>query len=106
MNCDFINSLTEEQKLELRKLLDTDTTPKYRVEVEWWDNGNIKTLVEYLGDQPHGKDIGWYEDGQKEWEIDYYQGLLHGKNIRWHEDGQKHWEKDYEYGKLTKEYEV
>jgi antitoxin component YwqK of YwqJK toxin-antitoxin module len=130
VNCDFIKNLTQKQKDELRKLLDTDTTPKYRVEVERYDNGNIKSLKEYLGDQRHGKDIGWYENGQKWWEedyhqgqlhgkhiwwyesgqksreIDYHQGQRHGKSIWWHEDGRKECERDYEYDKCVKEYEV
>jgi antitoxin component YwqK of YwqJK toxin-antitoxin module len=98
MNCDFIKSLIPEQKAELRKLLDTDTAPKYRVEVEYHDNGNIKSLTEYLGDQRHGKYIEWHENGQKWCEEDYHQGQLHGKSIGWHENGQMAWEEDYEYG--------
>jgi antitoxin component YwqK of YwqJK toxin-antitoxin module len=106
MNCDFIKSLTTEQKTELRKLLQEEETPKYRVEVEYHDNGNIKSLREYLGDQQHGKYIEWHENGQKWFEKDYHQDQRHGKAIWWHEDGQKECERDYAHGKLVKEYKV
>jgi antitoxin component YwqK of YwqJK toxin-antitoxin module len=101
MNCDFIKNLTQKQKDELKKLLEEET-PKYRVEVEYWDNGNIESLTEYLGDQRHGKSIGWYKNGKKEWEANYHQGQLHGKDIGWYENGQKYWERHYHYGKEVK----
>lgn len=103
MNCDFINSLTPEQKAELRKLLEEENTqsrPKYEVDVTLWDNGNIRSLTEYQDNQLHGKDIGWYEGGQKYWEKDYHRGQLHGKDIGWYENRQKYWEKDYHRAQL------
>jgi antitoxin component YwqK of YwqJK toxin-antitoxin module len=106
MNCDFIKNLTEEQKVELKKLLDTDTISKYRVEVKYYDNGNIKSLKEYLGDQRHGKSIELDKNGQKWCEEDYHQGQLHGKSIGRYKNGKKEWEMDYEHGKLIKEHEV
>ena len=77
MSCDFIKSLTEEQKAKLRKDLDEETKakqPKYSVRYKLWDNGEIRSLQEYLGDQLHGLDLGWYENGEPAWKEEYQNG--------------------------------
>ena len=105
-NCDFIDSLTAEQKAELRKLLDEESehSEQYRVEIEFWDEAKtkIKSLVEYQGTQPHGKYIRWYENGNKEWETNYHQDQKHGKDLGWYENGNKYWEAEYKHGKRIK----
>ena len=106
MNCDFINSLTPEQKAELRKALEepTSSIPKYEVRTEYWANGKIRLLEEYLNGQLHGKDLEWYENGQKKWETDWFNGQRHGKDLGWHKNGQKYWEADYLNGQRHGKY--
>jgi len=103
MNCDFVKTLTAEQKAELKKLLEEEEKPQYRVVVETWNNGKIKSLTEYLGDQLHGKSIKWYGSGNKWWESEYQNGQLHGKSIMWWENGNKEWEIEYQNGKEVKQ---
>jgi len=100
MSCDFVKSLTDEQKSELLKLLQEET-PKYRVELEFWDDERtqIKSLSEYMGDQLHGKSLGWYRDGQKEFDDNWVNGQLHGKSFDWSPSGQLEREKHYHHGK-------
>jgi len=102
MSCAFINTLTEEQRGELLKLLQEEAqpTPQYRVEVEFWDKERtqIKSLREYMGEQRYGKDIGWYDNGQKRYDNNYVNGKLHGKCAGWYPNGQLHWEENYVNG--------
>ena len=90
---DFVGGLTEEQKGNLKKLLDEG--PKYRVEFEIYENGNLRYISEYLGDLQHGRSIAWYKNGVKWWEHEYCEGQLHGKSIDWYENGQIQWEAEY-----------
>lgn len=103
MNCDFIKTLTPEQKEELRKLLNEDEQPqpKYRVEVEFYDKEKtkIKRLHEYLGDELHGICKCWYTSGQLEYEFPYQNGKWHGVCKCWYNSGQIQYEHPYQNSK-------
>jgi antitoxin component YwqK of YwqJK toxin-antitoxin module len=47
----------------------------------------------------HGKCMEWYENGQKESEIEYLNGNENGKAIRWSKNGVKIHELEYKEGK-------
>ena len=105
MNCDFINSLIAEQKVELRKLLNEETEqPKYHVKIKFWDEAKtqIKSLVEFKGDQQHGISLVWWENGNKSFKIEYQNDQLHGKSLGWYENGNKWWEYEYQNGVKVK----
>ena len=73
-SCEFIKSLTAEQKAGLRKLLDEDTASKpvpYEVRHELWPNGKLKTMQEYKYGKKDGKGISWDERGEKILEVDW-----------------------------------
>ena len=78
MDCNFIKSLTPEQRKDLRERLDECEAeqPKYSVRFDLWDNGKIRRLAEYLGDQKHGFSLGWFPDGQPVWKREYQNGNL------------------------------
>jgi len=103
MDCDFINSLTTEQKTELRKLLDEDEKPKpkYQVKVKFHDaeKTKIKSLVEYMGNNLHGVRKSWYESGQLEYEWPRQNNKPHGICKAWYENGQLEYENYYLHGK-------
>ena len=103
MNCDFINSLTEEQKAELRTLLTEEEPPqpKYRVRVGFWDEAKtkIRYLVEYFGDEFHGVYKHWRENGQLGCEAQYQNHKRHGVSKGWYEDGKLKYEEPYQNGK-------
>ena len=105
MTCEFFNTLTPEQRASLRKLLEAEETPQYRVEVEFWDKEKtkIKYLCEYLGNKKHGMSCGWYENGKKRWETGYQNGQLHGKETQWNKNGKKYLEIEYRNGKMISE---
>lgn len=108
MNCDFLKSLTKEQKQQLREALDKseEQPEQYRVNVVFWDEDKtkIKSLAEYKGNQLHGKYIGWNEDGQKYYEEEYQNGKQHGKYVVWYKNGQKAYEYEYQNGKQHGKY--
>lgn len=109
MNCDFIKTLTPEQKEELRKLINEDEQPqpKYRVEVEFYDKEKtkIKRLHEYLDDKYHGIQKGWYTSGQLEYELSYQNGDWHGIHKAWDALGQLRYKEYWLYGDQVSEEE-
>ena len=52
-----------------------------------YENGQIKSEVNYKDGKPDGKVIDWYENGQIETEEKYKDGKLDGKATYWHENG-------------------
>ena len=99
MNCDFIKSLTPEQRKDLRERLDeceVTESPKYSVKYELWENGKIESLREYSGDQLHGFSLGWHKNGQPHWKAEYQNGQLHGLSFGWYSDGQQALKREYQ----------
>lgn len=57
----------------------------------WHDNGNIKSIVNFLENYKHGEFQSRFKNGQIHWEGSYIEGeLLPGEYIVYHEDGDIH----------------
>ena len=54
-------------------------------EVEWYENGQKKSEVNYNDGKRDGLETAWYENGQKKSESNWRDGLW----IKWYENGQK-----------------
>lgn len=103
-SCDFIRSLTAQQKAELRKLLDEDAkenTP-WTVDSDVYENGRLAWIEEWRNGKQHGKAISWHTNGNKVEETDYIDGLKNGKHIKWDDKGNKLSEDEYRSDVLVK----
>jgi hypothetical protein len=103
-SCDFIKSLTAEQKVQLRKLLDEDAKANIPMTVVWgtYIGGVLDYLEEQRNGKRHGKYMEWYKNGNKKIDIDYVDGLKHGKLTEWDEEGRKIREEEYRSNCLVK----
>jgi antitoxin component YwqK of YwqJK toxin-antitoxin module len=54
----------------------------------YWENGKIKSKLNYKGELLHGECSWYYESGIPQMTAEYEKNLLNGKMTRWHENGQ------------------
>jgi antitoxin component YwqK of YwqJK toxin-antitoxin module len=54
----------------------------------YWENGKIKSELNYKGELLHGECSWYYESGIPQMTAEYEDNLLNGKMTRWHENGQ------------------
>jgi antitoxin component YwqK of YwqJK toxin-antitoxin module len=100
MDCEFIKTLSEEQREMLRKALEKDSTPKYSVEFETWSNGRLKEVIEYEGDNRHGRCQVWHPDGKRNVDCTYAYGERDGRYRSWYSNGNQSMDCTYVSGKL------
>ncbi len=66
----------------------------------YWENGNLKSELNYKNDKLDGKSTWYYENGKKEMEATYKDNVLNGPLLRWYKNGLPEVESYYEDGKL------
>ncbi|MFC2106732.1 toxin-antitoxin system YwqK family antitoxin [Bacteroidota bacterium] len=54
---------------------------------EYWDNGNIKSEIEYQNDEMHGKAKWYFYEGGLQFEVNYIKGKLDGPSTRYFSNG-------------------
>ncbi len=68
---------------------------------EYWDNGNLKTKVEYLDSKKENyRYYEYYQNGQLKIETTYIKGLLVGDYHQYYRNGQLKYLRHYRKGKL------
>jgi antitoxin component YwqK of YwqJK toxin-antitoxin module len=55
----------------------------------WYSNGQLKEIMNWKNNCPHGLVTYWYEDGQKWYESTNKDGKFDGLFTYWHKNGQK-----------------
>jgi antitoxin component YwqK of YwqJK toxin-antitoxin module len=65
-----------------------------------YDDGQIKSLVQYKDGKVDGLWIEWFANGQKEEEANYKDGKLDGLVTGWYDNGQKKYEVNFKDDKL------
>ena len=65
----------------------------------WYENGQIKSEINYKNRNRDGKWSSWLENGQIKSKINYKEGKKAGKFTYWDENGQIKSEKYYKNGK-------
>ncbi len=58
-----------------------------KTEKEYWDNGQIKSSIEYKDGEKHGKAIYYFKNGSKQNEFIYESGILEGVSLQWNYNG-------------------
>jgi hypothetical protein len=82
----------------------TAEIPKNGLFTDFYANSQIKKTKGNLKDgKEDGKWTNWYENGQIKSEINYKDGKLDGKWIEWDESGRKQSEVNYKDGKVLLE---
>ena len=71
-----------------------------KVEIEYYENGQMEMLSFLKDGERHGLWAGWYKNGQKAFEANYKDGKLNGLTTQWYANGQKELEGNYKDGKL------
>ena len=67
---------------------------------EMYEDGQIKSLVQFKDGKKDGLSTAWYENGQKKREINWKDGKYDGLETGWYRNGQKVGEGNYKDGKL------
>jgi antitoxin component YwqK of YwqJK toxin-antitoxin module len=57
-------------------------------ESSYWENGKLKSELNYKGELLHGTCSWYYESGFPQMTAEYANNELNGKMTRWHENGQ------------------
>ena len=77
--------------------------------VEYYSNGNKKTVFRKKGEQVHGENVWYYRNGQPELVVTYKNGVIHGTSTNYYYNGRKeqeeHYRKGLRQGKSTKWYD-
>ncbi len=63
-------------------------TKKREVNIEYYDNGNIKYVEHKTDGMLNGSRVSWREDGTKEFEQTWTDGQPNGYFYEWDEDGE------------------
>jgi len=58
-----------------------------KVEKEYWENGQIKSSIEYKNGEKNGKTIYYFKNGSKQKEFTYENGSLEGISYQWDYSG-------------------
>jgi len=58
-----------------------------RTDVQYWENGNIKSEIKYKNGKIHGLAIWYYEEGKKYYEANYVDEKLEGSLTKWYLNG-------------------
>lgn len=79
-----------------------------QTKVQYYENGNKKSVFKKKGDQFHGESIWYHENGKPSLRANYEEGQLQGKSINYYFNGEKELVENYEngvrQGKSTKWY--
>jgi len=68
---------------------------------EWRENGHKEWEAHFKNGTPDGLSTSWYENGQMRFKGDFENGKQQGLFTGWHENGQKKREENYKDGKLN-----
>lgn len=69
-----------------------------QTEVQYFENGNKKSVFRKKGEQFHGESIWYHDNGKPSLKANYKDGTLHGKSINYYYNGEKEVEVNYENG--------
>ena len=58
-----------------------------RTDIQYWDNGNLKSEIHYKNGKINGLAIWYYENGKKYYEANYIDEKLEGPLTTWHSNG-------------------
>ena len=61
----------------------------------WYDEGNIRSVVNYSSGKMNGSAEGWYENGNKSYEFIYVDDVHVGRQVNYHMSGPKYTEVEY-----------
>lgn len=75
--------------------------PFFGIGFELFENGKLRTEIEFNCGLYHGICKEWYENGQLESQECYNYGIKHGMSASWYEDGRKKSLSNYEVGVLV-----
>lgn len=59
------------------------------VEIEWYTNGQMKSMIPYKDGQQYGRVKRWYENGQREEDVMMKNTRVHGSYRSWYANGKK-----------------
>lgn len=59
------------------------------VEIEWYPNGQMKSMIPYKDGQQYGKVKRWYANGQREEDVMMKNTRVHGSYRSWYPNGKK-----------------
>ena len=97
---DYFDTLSSEQKAELRSLLKEDEVHVATVVYGTYANGNLQFMQEFVDSQAQGKAMEWYNSGIKKNDRQFKDGKPDGVWTSWREDGTKEIETTYVDGHL------
>jgi antitoxin component YwqK of YwqJK toxin-antitoxin module len=68
------------------------------IKSEYYENGKLKSEINYKNEQRDGQDTTWYESGKKKSETQYKNGQKDGLDATWYDSGKKKSEIQYKNG--------
>ena len=72
---------------------------------EYWDNGNLKSKIDYLNGEMHGKAKWFFYEGGLQFEVYYVKGKINGPSTRYFSNGKiqsiENYKNDFLNGKAT-----
>lgn len=71
-----------------------------QTEVQYFDNGNKKSVYRKKGEQFHGESVWYYPNEQPKLVANYKDGVLHGQSINYYYNGNKEQLENYKEGLL------
>lgn len=57
------------------------------VKKSYWENGKLKSVLQYKEEKLNGECIWYFENGTISQQVEYKDNKLHGKTVRYFEDG-------------------
>lgn len=70
----------------------------HHTEVQYYENGNKKSVFRKKGDQFHGESTWYHENGKPSLKTNYKDGVMHGKSTNFYFNGEKEMEETYKNG--------
>jgi len=97
-----IKEETKKQKREKEDKKFSKSVQKKNGEKKYlYENGNIKSVVNYKDGKKIGTSFTFYKSGEKQYDIPYVDGMKHGKVLWYYKSGKIYRETEYKKGKKS-----